>query len=74
MEAELTAIVSARLFSLVDSYTPWSVCFSHVTLVGNTKEREKKMVVVVAAAVVQRVHRESLSPPACSCVCSQSTT
>jgi hypothetical protein len=40
MEAELTALVSARLFSLVDSYTPWSVCFSHVALVGN-KEGEK---------------------------------
>jgi hypothetical protein len=57
MEAELTAIVSARLFSLVDSYTPWSVCFSHVALVGNTKEREKKTVavVVVAVAVVVEV-------------------
>jgi hypothetical protein len=72
MEAELTAIVSARLFSLVDSYTPWSVCFSHVALVGNTKEREKKT--VVAVAVVQRVHKERLSPPACLCVCSQPTT
>jgi hypothetical protein len=53
MEAELKAIVSARLFSLVDSYTPWSVCFSHVALVGNTKEREKKTVVVAVAVVLE---------------------